>query len=100
MISKDQALERVNNLIAGGEEVLATYRPSAAIGGANLDSRKSAGWRSRALTLLEDLFGENSRYHKEFLEKTQKFAYEYSVKSGIGILEAAKQDVEDGYFPT
>ncbi len=100
MTSKDQALERVTNLIAAGEEVLATYSPSGVIGGTNLDSRKSAGWRTRALTFLDELYGESGRYHKEFLDKTENFAYQYYVESGIGILEAVKQDIEDGYAPS
>ena len=77
---------------------MVTRRPATVLGGTNLDSRKAAGWRSRALTFITDLYGENGKYLKEFGDKTEKYAYAYAASAGIGILEAIKSDMEAGYM--
>jgi hypothetical protein len=53
-------------------------------------------WYSSTTTCLLDIFGEGHPYHREFRERCSDHRFpDFGI--GVGILQAAKSDVENGY---
>jgi predicted nucleotide-binding protein len=77
-----------------GEAVLSTHRPLPpnAFGFPTLDSGAFNEWRTQALVCLKSLFGAKHTYVEHFDEQVKQ-GYQGTVKSGIGILKAAKEDL-------
>ncbi len=105
----EQAFERIDSLIEKASTVLATrepvisrprYSPPQVSGEVIGDTRLAVGWRSQALTFLDDFVGENSNYAKEFRSTTEDYFRPNSVERGVGILLALKEDIERGYLRT
>lgn len=90
---------RIERLLAKGDSVLATHRPNPpnVIGFPTLDYGAFAEWRTQSLTLLTNLLGPEHVYVASF-EADVEQGYTNSVKSGIGILKAVREDLEDGYL--
>lgn len=93
------AAERLGALIDKGESVLRTHKPNppGVIGFPTLDQGLFLEWRSQSLSYLKNLVGAGHTYVDEFEKKVDK-AYQAPVKGGIGILKAAKEDVEGGFL--
>jgi DpnII restriction endonuclease len=89
--------ERVQRLIEKGHEVLRTHQPNppGVIGFPTLDSGAFSAWQAQCLNFLESKLPPTSPYSHSFREKVAK-GYTGSVKSGIGILESLKEDIEAG----
>jgi hypothetical protein len=87
--------EKVQRLIEKGYRVLATDRPNppGVIGFPTLDSKSFSAWQSQCLNFLESRLPLSSPYARSFKEQVQK-GYISSVKSGIGILESVREDLE------
>jgi hypothetical protein len=87
--------EKVESLIEKGMQVLQTDRPNApgVIGFPTLDSKAFSAWQTQCLNFLETRLPASSPYTRTFKEKVQK-GFTGSVKSGIGILESVKEDLE------
>jgi hypothetical protein len=92
-----KTLERLDQLIAKGEAVLRTHRPNppGVIGFPTLDSGAFTEWRTQTLACLVALLGDGHVYVENFKEQVER-GYQGSVKSGLGILKAAKEDIEAG----
>ena len=88
-------IERVQRLIEKGHKVLATYTPylPSVIRLPTLDSKAFSAWHSQCLNFLESRLASSSPYTRTFREKVEIGDIE-SVKSGIGILESVKEDLE------
>lgn len=95
------ALEKVDSLIEKGKGVLASHRPSApnVIGFPTCDSGLFASWKTQSLSFLEKQFSSTSPYYLEFQDKVQK-AYIGSIRTGVGVLEAVKEEIESGEIST
>lgn len=90
--------ERVAVLIEKGEAVLRTQTQSQ-YGGDIVDVERYAEWRSQVLVCLEQVFGPTHTYRDDFASEAKRGdIYSSSVRSGIGILRAALEDVEQGHL--
>ena len=100
----EQIQSRVILHIKKGENVLSTHRPNApgVIGFPTLGSREYANWQAQSLAFLNDLLGPENTYTRKFEESTSKsgFGYSGSASRGIGILQAVKEDIEQGFIST
>ncbi len=90
---------RIDHLIAKGKRVLATHRPPSpnVIGFPTLDAGAFAGWRTQCLSLLTNLLGADHPYAVSF-EADVKEGYRSSVRIGVGILRAVREDLQDGFL--
>lgn len=91
-------LEKVQHLIDKGHEVLRTHRPNApnVFGFPTLDSGAFAAWKSQSLQFLESRLPPTSPYVETFRDAVKRDGFQGSVKSGIGVLESIKEDLEAG----
>lgn len=85
--------ERIENLIAKGNAVLATHTPNPpnVIGYPTLSDGLFEEWRTQSLRLLTTSAGQKDPYTESFSKI--KGAYYSSVETGLGILRAFLQDV-------
>jgi hypothetical protein len=92
-------IERINQLISKGEDVIRTYKPNPpnVIGFPTLNNGKFNSWRSQSLTYIKEVTGKDNEYYITFDTKVTS-AYKSNVEIGIGILEAILEDYENGYF--
>ena len=93
-------LNRLNQLIEKGEEVLSTRRPSPSgtIGFNDfVDSAAFSQWQAGALSFLDTVFGRDSIHFEQFSTKCMENLYGYAVR-GQAILKAAMEDLEGGYL--
>ncbi|HEY2093138.1 MAG TPA: hypothetical protein VGJ81_14735 [Thermoanaerobaculia bacterium] len=93
----DIYIERLDALIARGDQVIATHKPNPpnVIGFATLDSGAFTGWRSQVLTLLQQILGSKHVYIKEFEEQVQR-GFPSVVEEGQAILRAVREDLQSG----
>lgn len=90
-------IEKLRRLIDKGNDVLRTERPSPpnVIGFPTLDTSAFAAWQSQCLSFLESMSPPMDSYLRSFRDRVQH-GYVGSVRSGIGILESLKEDIETG----
>lgn len=83
-----------------GEEVLATHRPNPpnVIGFPTLDSGRFSEWRTQSLAFLRNVFGEGHVYPSSFADATDRGGHTGEAQRGVGILRAAREDIEGGYL--
>jgi REase_DpnII-MboI len=93
------SVQRLDQLIAKGEVVLRTHRPNppGLIGFGTLDSGAFTEWRTQALACLVSLLGDGHVYVESF-KANIKQGYQGTVKAGIGILKATKEDIAAGHL--
>ena len=98
MDTSQKLKRRIERLLAKGQSVLATaktYSPNVTGHQTKVDTRPFAEWRTQSLALLTGFLGAQHIYVASF-EKTVRVSNNRSVKSGIGILKAVGEDLEDG----
>lgn len=90
-------LERFDQLIEKGLSVLVTHRPNPSnlSGFPTLDAGAFAEWRAQALACLGSVQRDNRVYLQSF-ESQVKQAKQNAVKTGLGILRAAREDLAKG----
>lgn len=93
----ERALERLDQLIAKGEGVLRTHKPNPPnfLGFTTLDSGAFTEWKTQALACLVSLLGDGHIYVENFRSQIEN-GYQSTVKAGIGILKATKEDIAAG----
>jgi hypothetical protein len=98
-MGEEKSVERLDRLIAKGEAVLRTHRPNPpnVIGFPTLDSGAFAEWRTQSLSCLVTVLGDAHVYVENFKEQIKK-GYNGTVKAGIGILKATKEDIAAGHL--
>ena len=64
-----------------------------------VDSRLQAQWSSQAITRLAQFFGSDHTYTENFGEEASGTRV-YEIERGLGVLEAALDDVQQGYLET
>ena len=96
---KDDVLRRLEALLQKADAVVATHRPNPpnVIGVPTLDSQAFTEWQTQSLAYLINLLGPGHTYVEHFRKQvTQGFTG--NVKSGKGILQALREDIEAGYL--
>ncbi len=115
---KERLLQRVNELIEKGNEVLATrhrndvsdnqgwitdvfgqrheHRHS---GPEWVDDGKMRGFRTASLSFIQRTYNENHPHYTEFL-KSAAGSTSQDVKNGLGILEAIRDEIAGGWLFT
>lgn len=91
--------DRIARLIAKGAAVRETHSPNppGVIGFPTLSAGAFAEWRTQSLSLLTNLLGSKHTYVASF-EKEVDGGYVSTVEVGIGILNAVREDLEDGFL--
>lgn len=94
-------LEKIEILIQKGNEVLSSHKPNPpnVIGFPTLNTTSFATWKTQSLSFLEREFSSTSPYYLEFRDKVKK-PYISAAKTGIGVLEAVKEEIESGDIGT
>lgn len=90
-------IERVDQLIEMGRKVLTTRSNEGSM--PEVDWGRQKGFRAAGLSFLERTFGPEQPYVKEF-EKHTDGPCSSSTEAGIGILEAAKNEIAGGWLFT
>lgn len=90
-------IDKVQELIEKGKKVLNTHRPNApgVIGFPTLDSGAFSSWKTQCLNFIESILPPRNAYVRNFRKDIQH-GYTGTVKVGIGILQAVKEDLESG----
>jgi len=80
-----------------GEAVLQTHRPNPpnVFGFPTLDSGAFTEWRTQALAFLVSILGDGHVYVENFRQQVNK-GFQGTVRAGIGILKATKEDIDAG----
>ncbi|MBI5795339.1 MAG: hypothetical protein HZA47_03375 [Planctomycetes bacterium] len=91
----DDIIKRIEQLIEMGKKVLATCKKEEDY----VDWGQQKGFRSAGLSFLERTFGLDHPYVKEFDTYTDN-QYMSSIEAGLGILEAAKNEISGGWLFT
>lgn len=96
-MGSERTIERLDQLIAKGEAVLQTHRPNPpnVFGFPTLDSGAFTEWRTQALACLVSTLGDGHVYVENFREQVKK-GFQATVRAGIGILKATKEDIAGG----
>lgn len=90
-------IERFEELIEFGKQIISGARSVEWVGYV-VDDKQSSNYGLRALNLLIQIYGEKSDYYVQFANKYKDFPYARNFTNSLGILEAAKEDYENGYF--
>jgi hypothetical protein len=95
----ESLLKRINELLELGQNVLGTTRQSAFDGSKSVDYGLFAGFRTTSLSFFKSTFGAEHPYYQEFNQHA-KYADPYSTDQGIGILNAARDEIQGGWLIT
>jgi len=93
-------LERLQELIIAGEQVLHTRTPAPPniIGDDSLDEESFIQWGTSCLSLLGRVSGKDSIHYRNFNSLVGETADYTPARKGLGVLKAAKDDYEHGYL--
>lgn len=90
--------ERINELILFSDKVISTSK-YIQFSGDVVNNEFFQEFRSSSLSFLENSFGSQHIFYKEFNTKV-KDNYKYCSEEGRGILKAAKSEIEGGWIFT
>jgi len=100
MDADKKVLNRLQELIDRGKEIEKTKKnpPSNFIGfDSTVDSQAANQWHASAKSILANSFGRDSEHYALFEQCFEKGVTYSPLRMGIGILSAAKEDLEHGY---
>jgi hypothetical protein len=95
----DDLVRRAEELIKVGMKVLSTRRNDPELGWPSVETSLFEGFRSSSLSFFKHSYGEDHPYFKNFDSKVTT-AVPDDVQSGIGIIQAAKNEMEGGWLIT
>lgn len=84
-------------LVAKGESLLETGKYDSDWYTTYVDSRLQVEWSSQAITRLIQFFGSDHTYTERFRSEVSG-TEDYRIRRGLGVLQAALDDVEQGYL--
>lgn len=98
-MSYQKLIDRINEIIALGERVMSTRRPSPPhrLAGDYVDRDPFHRWKASSLSYLRMVFGEEHTHFRLFLQGCQHPSLR-DASTGHQILLAAKEDIEGGYL--
>ncbi|MFD2574684.1 hypothetical protein ACFSUS_28910 [Spirosoma soli] len=90
-------IERLEQLVQKGNDVLRTHVPNAPniIGFPTLDSQAFTAWQSQVLHYLQTNLSNDNQYVISFRENVKR-GFKSSVEQGIGILKSLIEDISLG----
>lgn len=88
---KDRLIQRIEQLIIQGNQVLATKKSSQGFGDF-VDTGKMKGFRSALLSFIERLYGKGHTFYNE-ADNALKDTRPSNSEAGISILEAIKDEI-------
>lgn len=93
--------EKLDMLVEKGSLVLKTHTPNppGVIGFPTLSNGPFTAWKTQCISFLDSTFSTTNPYYLQFKESVQG-AYINSVETGISILRAAKEEIEQGFALT
>jgi len=96
----EKVKKRLDELIAIGEQVLATKRSPGrhVIGDFRVDTQMAYQWATSVQNLLVRVFGEESEHYKNFSAQVAKHLTFSPTYHAQGILKAAKDDYENEHL--
>ena len=99
VLADEKVLERLEELITKGDQVLATHRPNppGVIGFSTLAPGAFTEWRTQSLSFLMNLLGEGHVYVQSFRDGVDSGRLS-EVHAGQGILRAVAEDVRLGFL--
>ena len=97
MMLVEPILDRLAAAIKKGDAMVRSYALDE-FGSPILDDRQYAEWRSQALALLTGVFGSDHTYTDIFQARVGHTSEKYYVDTGLGVLQAASEDVEHGHL--
>ncbi len=100
MDADKKVLNRLQELIERGKEIEKTKKspPPNCIGfDSTVDSQAANQWHTSAKSILAKSFGRDSEHYALFEQCCKKGVTYSPLHRGIGILAAAKEDLEHGY---
>ena len=91
-------LTRIDEILAKGEEVLATKTPPPEMVFSDdfIDTAAAAQWFASALALIVRLFGDDSHYERELQKYNKGFPQHGEFSSAMGVFRAVKEDYSSG----
>ena len=97
MASKDKVIKRIDDLVRKGHFVSVTriQEPPNVVGSLLVDFEVFHEWQTQSIAYLSKILGPDHTYVQRFKDKVEK-PYWWHVKTGIGILEAIKDDIREG----
>jgi hypothetical protein len=103
MVANLKIIGRLEELILLGERIKGTQSGLTATGEALITDRAvnlelSNQWFTSCLGLLSMVFGEQSDHYKRLKKASEKSEYLTSILNGMGIIKAAKDDIEKGWL--
>jgi len=105
MKAEEKLLERLNQLLELGQEVLASERVmeyskgSLAIPTCDyFDDSLVSKWITSTLSFFKRTFGEDSECYRRFEKEVGKCTWKKNVSIGIGIISSAIDEVEGGWL--
>jgi hypothetical protein len=101
MTSDEKVINRLQEMIDRGREIERTKRnpPPDCIGfDATVDDQAGSQWLASSINILSRAFGKDSEHYLLFQGCFAKGLTYSPLHRGIGVLEAAKEDLEHGYL--
>lgn len=95
MASNQQVLDRIDRLVARGNELLS--QKTGDIGEEYVPKGSFVGWRASVLNFLTQETGERSAYTAEFSERVKTGDVD-QIEQGISILSNLRIDIDYGDF--
>lgn len=96
-MNAEKFILRLEEIINKGHDVLKTRVCDE--WGDYVDSGMQVGFRATGLSFFQNLFGKDHPYYQEFHENVQ-YPKADCIEKGLGILFAAKNELEGGWFKT
>lgn len=91
-------VERIEYLVRLGETVASTGRSVEGVIGARfVDTKQFYEWKAASLSFLQSVFGEENSHYRLF-EKNCVHSHSNDTLQGLGVLKAAKADIDGGYL--
>ena len=101
MMKLDFIKNRINELLSHGQNVINSEYPSdAGMMGTFyfLNDELFIEWRAASLSFLNAVFGKDHIFLQKFNDANSSTPTAYIVKKGIGVLKAAKQEIDGGWL--
>lgn len=96
---REELIERVNQLIQKGQDVLSSERhsPPNVIAPSTVDRGLFYEWKTNSENFILLIGNKDTPYYKNFIEGVER-NYTSDAKQGIGILKALREDLTLGYL--
>lgn len=95
----EECSKRLDEILILSSQLLASASTKNEYDAPSVDDKLFYKFRTSSLSFLQRVFGEDQTYYIDFNKEVTK-GYKYEVETGIGILEAAKEEIDGGWIFT